>query len=48
MGEIRYFFRFREMDGGWSPWEEITRVQYAMYRMNTRDCEVTTTQGAAP
>lgn len=44
---MRYWFRFREQDGSWSPWVEVSRAFYLSRRVSW-DTDLTITQGYAP
>ncbi len=39
---VRYWWRFREQDGGWSPWEEVS-LEFYMSHQASWDTDLTTT-----
>lgn len=47
MASTRYWMRWREMDGSWSYWVEITRGRY-LAGGESSSVEYTTTEGFAP
>lgn len=44
---MRYWFRFKEQDGSWSPWMEVSEGFYRSHR-ESWDTEVTTTERDVP